>query len=88
MKRASYPSLIRKSDIDFRKLVDKIEKAEITIYLEEREKLKLQFVKIIQTTTSLINNIQNSANDLAEKSLKLQIFMKRKINFKSKPFFK
>ena len=30
--RASHPSLIRKPDIDFRKLVNKLEQAEITVY--------------------------------------------------------
>ena len=30
-KRASHPSSIRKPDLDFRKLVDKLEQAEITI---------------------------------------------------------
>ena len=39
-KRASYPSSIREPD--FRKLVDKLEQAEITMKLEETENLKLQ----------------------------------------------
>ena len=38
-KRASYPSSIREHDIDFRKLVDKLEQAEITMKLEETKNL-------------------------------------------------
>ena len=41
-KRASHPSSIREPDLDFRKLVDKLEQAEITMKLEETENLKLQ----------------------------------------------
>ena len=41
-KRASHPSSIRESDINFRKLVGQLEKTEITLKLEETEKLKLQ----------------------------------------------
>ena len=40
-KRASYPSSIREPDIDLRKLVDKLELAEITMKLEETENSKL-----------------------------------------------
>ena len=54
-KRASHPSSIREPDIDFRKLVDKSEQAEITMKLEETENLKLQYVNNIQTTPSQIN---------------------------------
>ena len=43
-KRASHPSSIREPDLDFRKLVDKLEQAEITMKLEETENLKLQYV--------------------------------------------
>ena len=43
-KRASHPSSIRKPDLDFRKLVDKQEQAEITMKLEETENLKLQYI--------------------------------------------
>ena len=39
-KRASHPSSIREQDLDFRKLVDKLEQAEITMKLEETENLK------------------------------------------------
>ena len=38
-KRASHASSIREPDLDFRKLVDKIEQAEITMKREETEKL-------------------------------------------------
>ena len=43
-KRASHPSSIREPDLDFRKLVDKLEQAEITMKLEETENLKLQML--------------------------------------------
>ena len=45
-KRASHPSSIREPDIDFRKLVDKLEEAKITMKLEETESLKLRYVNI------------------------------------------
>ena len=35
--------------------------------LEETEHLKIQFLNNIQTTTSQINNIQDSDTELAEK---------------------
>ena len=38
-KRASHPSSIREPNLDFRKLVDKLEQAEITMKLEETETL-------------------------------------------------
>ena len=38
-KRASHPSSIHEPDIDFRKLVDKLEQAAITMNLEESENL-------------------------------------------------
>ena len=38
-KRASHPSSIREPDLDFRKLVDKLEQAEITMKLEEKRKI-------------------------------------------------
>ena len=46
-KRASHPSSIREPDLDFGKLVDKLEQAEITMKLEETENLKLQYVNRI-----------------------------------------
>ena len=66
-KRASRPSSIREPDLDFRKLVDKLEQAEITMKLEETENLKLQYVNNIQTATSQINNINDSDTDLFQK---------------------
>ena len=66
-KRASHPSSIREPDLDFRKLVDKLEQAEITMKLEETENLKLQYVNRIETNTTHINNIQESDTDLVEK---------------------
>ena len=59
-KRASHPSSIWEPDLDFRKLVDKLEKAEITMKLEETENLKLQYVNNIQTITTQINSIHNT----------------------------
>ena len=58
-KKASHPSSIREPDLHFRKLVDKLKQAEITIKLEEQENLKLQYVNNIQTTTSQLNNIND-----------------------------
>ena len=48
-KRASHPSSIREPDLDFRKLVDKLEQAETTMKLEETENLKLQYVNRIES---------------------------------------
>ena len=39
-ERASHPFSIREPDLDFRKPVDKLEQAEITMKLEETENLK------------------------------------------------
>ena len=66
-KRASHPSSIRKPFVDLRKLVDKIERAESIMELEETENLKLQNKNNIQTTTSKINHIHDSDTELAEK---------------------
>ena len=66
-KRASHPSSIREPDFDFRKLVDKLEQAEITIKLEETGNLKLQYYNNIQTITSQINNVNESDTELSEK---------------------
>ena len=68
-KRASHPSSLRKPDLVFRKLVDKLEQAEITMKLEEIENLKIQYVNNIQTTTSQINNTHDSDTEISEKSL-------------------
>ena len=59
--------MIREPEIDFAKLVDKLEQAERTMKLEETQKSKLHTVSNIQTTTSHMNNIQEADNDLAKK---------------------
>ena len=88
-KRASHPSSIREPDLDFRKLVDKLEQAEITMKLKKTENLKLQYVNNIQTTTTTqINNIHNSETDLSEKITETLIIYERNSNFKGKPSFK
>ena len=66
-KRALHPSSIREPDLDFRKLVDKLEQAEMTMKLEETENLKLKYVNRIETNTTQINNIHDSDVDLTEK---------------------
>ena len=38
-KRASHPSSIREPDLDFKKLVDKLEQVEITMKLEKKQKI-------------------------------------------------
>ena len=87
-KRASYPSSIREPDLDFKKLVDELEQAEITIKLEETENLKLKYVSNIQTTTSHINNINDSDTDLSEKITEIMNTYEKNPNFKGKPSFK
>ena len=87
-KRASHPSSIRELDLDFRKLVDKLEQAEITTQLEGTENLKLQKVSNVQTTTSHINSINNSDTDLSEKFTKILNIYEINPNFKGKPSFK
>ena len=87
-KRASHPSSIREPDLDFRKLVDKLEQAEITIKLEETENLKLQYVNRIETNTTHINNIQESDTDLVEKITEILNIYEKHPNSKGKPSFK
>ena len=87
-KRASHPSSIREPDSDFRKLVDKLEQAEITMKLEETENLKLQYVNNIQITTSQINNINDSDTDLSKKITELLNIYEKNPNFKGKPLFR
>ena len=87
-KRASHPSSIREPDLDFRKLVDKLEQAEITMKLEETENLKLQYVNRIETNTTNINNIQDSDTDLVEKITEILNIYEKHPNFKGKPSFK
>ena len=86
--RASHPSSIREPDLDFRKLVDKLEQAEITMKLEEIENLKLQYVNRIETNTTHINNIQESDTDLIEKITEILNIYEKHPNFKGKPSFK
>ena len=87
-KTASHPSSIRKPDLDFRKLVDKLEQAEITMKLEETENLKLQYVNRIETNTTQINNIHDSDVDLTEKITEILNIYEKNPNFKVKPSFK
>ena len=87
-KRASHPSSIREPDLDFRKLVDKLEQAEITMKLEETENLKLQYVNRIETNTTHISNIQESDTDLVEKITEILNIYEKHPNFKGKPSFK
>ena len=87
-KRASHPSSIREPDLDFRKLADKLEQAEITMKLEETENLKLQYINRIKTNTTHINNIQDSDVDLSEKFTEILNIYERNTNFKGKPSFK
>ena len=87
-KRASHPSSIREPDLDFRKLVDKLEQTEITMKLEETENLKQQYVNRIETNTTHINNIQESDTDLGEKITEILKIYEKHPNFKGKPSFK
>ena len=59
-KRASHPSSIREPDLDFRKLVDKLEQAEITMKLKETENLKLQYVNRIETRNNYSRSNSNT----------------------------
>ena len=87
-KRASHPSSIREPDLDFRKLVDKLQQAEVTRKLEETECLKLQYVNRIETNTTHINNIQQSDIDLTEKITENLNIYEKNPNFKGEPSFK
>ena len=87
-KRASHSSSIREPDLVFRKLVDKLEQAEITMELEETENLKLQSVNRIETNTTHINNIQKLDTDLVEKITEILNIYEKHPNFKGKPSFK
>ena len=80
-KRASHPSSIREPDLDFRKLVDKLEQAEIIVKLEETENLKLAYVNNIQTTTSQIND---SDTELSEKITDISNIYEKNSSFKEK----
>ena len=87
-KIASHPSSIREPDLDFRNLVDKLEQVEITMKLQEKENLKPQYVNIIETNTTHINNIQDSDVDLTEKITEVLKIYEKNPNFKGKPSFK
>ena len=65
-KKASHPSSIREPDLDFRKLVDKLEQEE-TMKLKETKNLKLQYVNRIETNSTHVNNIHDSDVSLTEK---------------------
>ena len=87
-KRASHPSSIREPDLDFRKLVDKLEQVEVTMKLEETENIKLQYVNRIETSTTHIDNIQESETDLIEKITETRNIYEKHPNFRGKPFLK
>ena len=86
-KRASHPSSFREPDLDFRKLVDKLEQAEIQMQLEETANLKLQYVNRIETKTPHINNTQQSDIDLSERITEILNIYESNPNFKGKPSF-
>ena len=86
-KRASHPFSIREPDMNFRKLVDKLEQAESTMKLEETENFNLRYVNNNQTTTSQINHIHDSDIELAEKNSNSKIYEKNP-KFIGKPSFK
>ena len=87
-KRVSHPSSNREPNLDFRKLINKLELAEITMKQEEIENLKLQNFNNVQTTTTQINNIHNSKIDLSEKITEIMNIYEKNPNFKGKPSFK
>ena len=87
-KGASHPSSIQELDLDFRKLVDKLKQAEITMKIYETENLKLQYVNNIKIPTSQINNINNSDTELSEKITEILNIYEKNPNFKGKPSFK
>ena len=86
-KRASHPSSIREPDLDFRKLVDELEPAEITMKLEETENLKLQYVYRIETKTTHLNNIQGSDVDLTEKITEILKIYEKNPDFQRQTIF-
>ena len=85
-RRVSHPSSFREPDIDFRKLVDKVEQAEITMDLKEKN-FKLPYVNNNHTSTSQVNNIHDSDTELAKQIIqKLNIYEKIP-HFKGKSSF-
>ena len=87
-KRASHPSSNQELGINFRRLGDKLEQAEIAMKLEETENLKLHYVKKNPENNSTITIIQDSDNELAEKVTQILNICERNPNFKGKPSFK
>ena len=83
-----HPSSIREPDVDFRKVVDKLERAEISMILEGTENLKLQYVNNIHTPTSQIKIIHDSETQLAEKITQILKSYGKNPNLKGKPSFK
>ena len=86
-KRALHPSSIREPDLEFRKLVDKLEQAEISMKLEETENFKLQSVNNIQTTTTH-KIIYTIPIDLTKKITEILNLYEKNPNFKGKSSFK
>ena len=60
----------------------------MTVKLEETEDLRLQNIDNIQTTTSQINNINDSDTELSEKITEILNIYEKNPNFKAKPSFK
>ena len=86
-KRAAHPSSIREPDLDFRKLVDKLAQAEITMKLRETENLKLQYANHIESNTTHINHIQQPDINLSEKITEILNIYESNPNFKGKLSF-
>ena len=87
-KRASHPSPIREPDLDFRKLIGKLEQAEITMQLEETDNWKLYHVHSIQATTLHINTINDSDTELSENITEILNIYEENPSFKGKTSFK
>ena len=71
-KRASHPSSIREPDLDFRKLVDKLEQQSLKKQKIRNYNMLTELKQIPQISTIYRNQIQTSL----KKSLKYSIFMK------------
>ena len=74
--------------LDLRRLVEKLEQAEITMKLKETENQKLHYVNNIQTTTSQISNTHDSDTYLSENITEILNISKKtqmlKVNHHSK----
>ena len=66
-KTATYSSSVCEQEIDFRKLVDKLEQAELPMKLEETDDFELQNISNPLTFFSQINNLHDSDSKLAGK---------------------